>query len=220
VTCADPDLALLVFTRAPIPGKAKSRLIARFGAGFAASLQQRMSEQMLDAAVRSEVGAVSLWCSPSVKHPFFAACRRTYGVALYTQRGADLGERLRHAHERMFASYRALLIVGTDCPALTTEHLRAAREELRDHDAVVVPAEDGGYVLLGLRRPCLQAFEAITWSSDRVLDQTLERLRRAGHSFRLLPSLWDVDRPEDVFRLQACRPELLAGLRYPHEPRG
>ncbi len=220
MTFADSGLGLLVFARAPIPGKAKSRLIPRCGPDFAAALQQRMTVRMLDAAVRSEAGAVSLWCSPSARHPFFAACRRTYGVRLHTQLGADLGARLRHAHERMFAAYRALLIVGTDCPLLTAGHLQAAAAELRDHDAVVVPAEDGGYVLLGLGRPCPQVFEAIAWGSDRVLDQTLQRLHAAGRSCRVLAPLWDVDRPEDVVRLQACQPELLAGLRCSREPCG
>lgn len=217
MTCAEGSCALLVFARAPIPGHAKSRLIPRFGAHFAAALQQRMTERALDAAVRSEAGAVSLWCTPSVRHPFFAACRAAYRLTLESQRGPGLGERLRHAHDRMFAAYRALLIVGTDCPALSAEHLRTARTELRSHDAVVIPAEDGGYVLLGLARPCPAAFEGIDWGSDRVLAQTLQRLREAGRSCRVLAPLWDVDRPQDIERLAASLPELLAGLQPPPE---
>jgi uncharacterized protein len=212
VTSADRDLALLVFARAPVPGKAKSRLIPSFGAQFAAALQQRMTEHMLETALRAEVGDVSLWCSPSPRHTFFARCRRAYGVSLHTQRGESLGERLRDAHDRMFASYRRLLFVGTDCPILTAQHLRTAAAELRDHEAVVVPAEDGGYVLLGLAQPYSQVFEAIAWGGDQVLAQTLERLKEAGRSCRVLAPLWDVDRQADVARLMACRPELFAGL--------
>jgi glycosyltransferase A (GT-A) superfamily protein (DUF2064 family) len=89
------------------------------------------------------------------------------------------------------------LVVGTDCPALTPAHLQQAADALQTHDAVLVPAEDGGYVLLGLRRPLAGVFERIDWSTQRVLAQTLERLHEAGASCMELPALWDVDEPAD-----------------------
>jgi rSAM/selenodomain-associated transferase 1 len=210
---ADPDLALLVFARAPIPGAAKSRLIPSLGAEGAALLQQRMTQRALETATAARIGAVSLWCTPTAQHPFFAACGAGYDVRLRTQSGADLGERLLHAHDRTFRSYPRLLVIGTDCPILGTHDLRTAQAELRDSDAVVIPAHDGGYVLLGLARPCPAVFLDIEWGSARVLDQTLARLRECGRSCRVLPELWDVDREEDLVRLAACLPEMVAELQ-------
>jgi rSAM/selenodomain-associated transferase 1 len=209
---ADPDLALLVFARAPVPGGAKSRLIPSLGAEGAALLQQRMTQRALKAATAARVGAVSLWCTPSVQHPFFAACVADYAVTLHAQSGADLGERMMHAHDRMFRSFRRLLVMGTDCPILSVHELRTAAAELRRSDAVVIPADDGGYVLLGLAQPCPAVFRDIDWGSARVLEQTLARLQESGRSCRVLPALWDVDRAEDLVRLAACLPDMVAGL--------
>ncbi|MGH8636291.1 MAG: TIGR04282 family arsenosugar biosynthesis glycosyltransferase [Burkholderiales bacterium] len=208
----DPDLALLIFARAPVPGRAKSRLIPSLGVEGAALLQQRMTRRVLATATAAGVGTVFLWCTPSARHPFFVACRAAYDVALRTQSGADLGQRLLGAHDRTFRSYARLLVIGTDCPMLSSPDLHAARTELRRSDAVVIPAEDGGYVLLGLARPCPEVFRNIDWGSARVLEQTLAGLRENGRSWRLLPPLWDVDLEEDVVRLAACLPDMVADL--------
>jgi glycosyltransferase A (GT-A) superfamily protein (DUF2064 family) len=102
--------------------------------------------------------------------------------------------------------HRALLIVGTDCPVLTPAHLQQAADALQSHDAVLIPAEDGGYVLIGLRRPLPEVFKGVAWSTPRVLAQTEAQLRAAGASWRLLPALWDVDEPADWQRWQALKP--------------
>jgi glycosyltransferase A (GT-A) superfamily protein (DUF2064 family) len=95
-----------------------------------------------------------------------------------------------------------LLLIGTDCPALSEAHLGAAATALHDgHDAVFIPAEDGGYVLVGLRRPQPRLFEGIAWGSDKVMAQTRERLVALGLRWTEPLVLWDVDRPEDLPRL-------------------
>jgi glycosyltransferase A (GT-A) superfamily protein (DUF2064 family) len=93
------------------------------------------------------------------------------------------------------------LVVGTDCPALTPAHVQQAADALQTHDAVLIPAEDGGYVLLGLRRPLASVFERVDWSTAQVSEQTRERLREAGATWVELPALWDVDEPADWQRL-------------------
>ena len=96
------------------------------------------------------------------------------------------------------------LLIGTDCPALTATELRAAGLALAEgNDAVFIPAEDGGYVLIGLRRPIDSLFDGVPWGSDRVMDHTRESLRRVGLRWRELSPSWDVDRPEDADRLRA-----------------
>jgi hypothetical protein len=119
---------------------------------------------------------------------------------------------LRYAHDAAFGAHRRIVLIGTDCPMLTVEHLIRAASSLDDHDAALVPAEDGGYVLLGLSQPCPRAFAAIDWGSDRVLAQTRARLAQAGLRVRVADPLWDVDRPQDLDRLRQCLPALVAGL--------
>lgn len=108
-------------------------------------------------------------------------------------------------HHFARAPHTPLLIAGTDCPVLTPSHLQQAADALQDHDAVLIPAEDGGYVLVGLRRSVPEVFTEVPWSTAQVLGRTRERLRGCGASWQELPSLWDVDEPADWLRWQAQR---------------
>ena len=194
---------IAVFARAPEAGEAKTRLIPRLGAEGAAALQQALIRRTLHTALAANVGSVSLWCTPDCQHPAFVECAKLFGVPLNPQQGADLGGRMFHAFGRLCPQHRTLLI-GTDCPALTATELRAAGLALAEgNDAVFIPAEDGGYVLIGLRRPIDSLFDGVPWGSDRVMDHTRESLRRAGLRWRELSPSWDVDRPEDADRLRA-----------------
>jgi rSAM/selenodomain-associated transferase 1 len=196
-----------VFARAPEPGRAKTRLIPALGARGAARLQRALTRRALDTAIRAGLGPVTLWCAPDARHRFFRALTRVAGVACRAQPAGDLGERMLAAF-RWHCVRGPLLLIGTDCPALTAADLRAAARVLRDgDDAVFLPAEDGGYVLVGLRQPRPALFESIAWGTAGVMDQTRARLRAAGHRWREPATLWDVDLPADLPRLSA----LLAG---------
>jgi hypothetical protein len=144
-----------------------------------------------------------LWCAPSPAHGFFAACRRDYPLTLHAQRGADLGRRMQRALAWTLRDSRYAVLIGSDCPALTPAVLRNAFRALRaGSDVVLVPALDGGYVLIGMRRPAARLFHGIEWGSARVLQQTRRRLRQLGLNWVELPALADVDRPEDLRRMQ------------------
>jgi len=144
---------------------------------------------------------VQLWCESGLTHPFFRALERTHGCVLKAQRPGDLGQRM---HAVFVAAEQALLLVGSDCPGLDAPHLQqAAQRLLAGDEAVFTPAEDGGYVLVGLRRPQAELFTGIDWSTDRVMAQTRERLQRLGLRYSEMPMLWDVDRPEDWQRFVA-----------------
>ena len=197
-----PDAAIAVFAKAPVPGAVKTRLAEVLGADAAASLHAGLVRHALSTAVRARVGPLSLWCAPDTAHPFFARCADEFGARLEPQLGDDLGERMRRAFEPAWRSAVRLLLIGADCPALTAERLEAAAQALRGKDAVFVPAEDGGYVLVGLARPLAGVFEDIPWGTAAVMTRTRERLRAAGASWTELPPLWDVDRPDDYARLQ------------------
>jgi uncharacterized protein len=197
-----PDTAIAVFAKAPVPGAVKTRLAGVLGADAAASLHAGLVRHALSTAVHARLGPVSLQCLPDIDHPFFARCAEEFGARLVPQRGDDLGARMRHAFEPAWRDGVRLLVIGADCPALTAEHLAGAARALRGKDAVFVPAEDGGYVLVGLARPLAGVFDDIAWGTAAVMTRTRERLRAAGATWTELATLWDVDRPDDYARLQ------------------
>ncbi|MDE2275863.1 MAG: TIGR04282 family arsenosugar biosynthesis glycosyltransferase, partial [Burkholderiales bacterium] len=151
------------------------------------------------------LGTVTLWCAPHAQHRFFRALHQATGVPCLVQASGDLGERM-HTAFRLHCEQGPLLLTGTDCPPLTPTHLRQAARALQGGDeAVFFPAEDGGYVLVGLRRPQAALFRDIAWSTDAVMDQTRERASAAGLRWREFETLWDLDVPADLARWQAWR---------------
>lgn len=192
---------MAVFAKAPVAGAVKTRLAAILGKQGAAELHAELVRRALATAMASSAASVQLWCSPDTRDPFFARCSSEFGVALRAQKGADLGERMRRAFEDAFASGRALVIIGGDCPALAPHDVSAAIDALAEYDAVLAPAEDGGYVLIGLARPVPALFESIAWGGAGVMDETRSRLAAAGVRWKELGTFWDVDRPEDYARM-------------------
>ena len=186
---------IIVFARAPVPGHAKTRLIPRLGAWGAARLQARLTAAALRTAHGARCGPVELHVM--ARHAMFRGDVRL-------QRGADLGERMQRAFASALRRHRPVILIGTDCPALRPADLRRATRWLRGGcDAVLAPAEDGGYALVGLRRMLPRIFERIAWGESGVYAATAERL--AGRRWRALRTVWDVDRPEDLERLGAVR---------------
>jgi rSAM/selenodomain-associated transferase 1 len=195
----------MVFAKAPVPGRVKTRLVSSLGEAGAAELQRQLIERTLRTALAAGLGEVELWCAPGVNDAFFSDCAGRYGVVLRGQGQGDLGARM----SRALAAGAPGLLVGSDCPALSAEYLRAAGVALAGgNDAVFGPAEDGGYVLIGLSRsPPAQLFDDIAWGTAAVMQETRARLARLNWRWQELATLWDVDRPEDLQRLQ----QLLAG---------
>lgn len=202
-TAADVQIAVLA--KAPLPGLAKTRLIPALGARGAARLQRRFTRDALRCALAAQLGAVTLWCTPDARHRFFRALRATTGVDCLVQASGDLGARM-HTAFRVHCAQAPLLLIGTDCPALRETHLRQAAQALIDgDDAVFIPAEDGGYVLVGLRRPQPALFAGMTWSTADVMRETRGRAHALGLRVRELETLWDVDRPADLARLDGMQ---------------
>lgn len=193
---------VLVFARAPVPGASKTRLVPALGAAGAAALSERLLLRTLSVA---RGHALELWCIPSTAHPVFAHCGREFGLELRSQRGADLGERMAAALEDALARAPWAVLIGTDCPELTAGDLRRAAQVLQEGaDAVLGPAADGGYYLIGLRRPLANLFPGVPWGTDAVLAETRRRLGESGCHWEELPVRRDLDRPEDL----ACFPDL------------
>jgi rSAM/selenodomain-associated transferase 1 len=200
---ASPEpVAIAVLARAPVPGFAKTRLIPVLGPKRAAALQARLTERAVATATAAATGPVTLWTTPDESHPVFQALAADFGVTLARQGDGDLGARMLTA---MAAASGPCLVIGADCPALTAEHLRDAAQCLRGGtDAVVIPVVDGGYTLIGTRRPQPALFAGIAWSTATVMDATRARLREAHLTWREPVTLWDIDRPEDLDRLRAA----------------
>jgi len=209
------DTRVIVFARAPEPGVAKTRLIPLLGAERAAALQRVLTGRAISTALAAEIGPVELWCAPSALHPLLARCAEHHAIGAVSQCDGDLGARMLHAAVTALAAAPRVIIIGSDCPALTAGDLQRAAAALADgHDAVLIPAEDGGYVLIGLKWWDARLFTDIAWGTEQVMAATRERLALLAWRWHELPPAWDVDRPADFERLAASGliPGLEAGL--------
>ena len=199
-TAMTEPVAVAVLAKAPLAGFAKTRLIPVLGPRGAALLHQRLIERAVASACAAATCSVTLWATPDAAHPVFRAIAAHHGITLANQSEGDLGAKMLTA---LAAAHSPVLVIGTDCPVLTSDHLRTAADILRaGADAVVIPAEDGGYVLIGLRTPERALFADIRWSTPGVMGETRRRLTELGLTWREPVTLWDVDRPEDLERLR------------------
>jgi rSAM/selenodomain-associated transferase 1 len=200
---AEQDVAVAVFSNAPVPGAAKTRLIPSLGAEGAAALHRTLTRRTLATAIAADIGPVSLWCAPDQSDAFFAQCRQEFGVSLHDQYGFDLGARMDNAFRALLADHAMAVLIGTDCAVFRPGHLRNAATVLREGTkAVFCPAEDGGYVLVGLTCAQPRLFSGIPWGTAQVMDATRAQLRELGCEWQELATLWDVDRPGDYVRFR------------------
>jgi len=192
--------SLVVFTRFPEAGRAKTRLIPALGPEGAAELQRRMTRLTIGRAAdfRRRHGGrlVVAWEGGS------ASAMRSWlggGPVYEKQCGETLGDRLRHAAEREFArGARRVILVGSDCPRLEGRQLDEAVSRLERSDLVFGASEDGGYYLVGLARPVSAIFRDIPWGGNSVLADSLARARGEGIEPEVLERLPDVDLPDDL----------------------
>jgi rSAM/selenodomain-associated transferase 1 len=196
-----PDTVLMIFCKAPVPGQVKTRLTPALTARQAAVVHIDLSIKTVRLATQDNLCPVQLWCAPSTDHLFFSALAARYDVILKTQQGADLGDRMAHAFSSTLATYSRALLIGCDCPSLNSEDLQEALTALHQgHQVLLAPAEDGGYVLIGLDQPYPELFEDIAWGTDCVLEQTRARINLGNLRHYALKTHWDLDTPQDLER--------------------
>jgi len=189
---------LLVFAREPVPGQVKTRLIPAVGAEQATQIYQRLLRHALDAASRMEDGDVQLWCDTLDGGLHCLSLSDEFHFPLLQQSGADLGERMSVAIDQALRTHECVVIIGSDCPGYSQEYIQQAFNALSNHDVVLGPADDGGYVLIGMNRPQPELFLAMPWGTDQVLAITRERLQKLDRTWFEMPVLRDVDRPDDL----------------------
>jgi rSAM/selenodomain-associated transferase 1 len=188
----------VIFAKAPVPGRAKTRLIPALGEIGAARLAHRMLLKTVDEAVAACLAIPELCATPHPYDPDWAPFLPQAQIRFTDQGEGDLGERLARAAKRVLLLGEKLILIGTDCPALDRHTLRASAAALAEKDAVLVPATDGGYVLLGLSRFDPSLFEGIGWSGPDVAADTLARIEALGWTVSIGDALTDVDEPADL----------------------
>jgi len=197
-----PDARILIFAKAPQAGRVKTRLVSSLGAEGAADFHRKCVRFAVAQRCSAALAPVVLYATPDTESALFTGLAAKWPLELAQQQGADLGERMYRAAREQLTTARAVLLTGTDAPALQDAHLQLALERLYDDvDVVMQPAEDGGYVMLGLRSDQPQLFDEMPWGSDQVARETRQRCASLGLTLYELPQSWDVDRPQDLDRL-------------------
>ncbi len=193
--------ALLVFTRAPVSGQTKTRLIPLLGAQGAAEFHQTVLQSTLAEANASDFETIEIWCATENDHPFLKQCELDYSCAMKIQQGNDLGERMQHATEITLAENTFVVLIGSDCPAITTDILNQSYQHLSNgKDAVLGTASDGGYYLIGLKASNPEIFQDITWGEGNVAERTRQNFDELSLDYVELEELTDIDTPGDYQR--------------------
>jgi rSAM/selenodomain-associated transferase 1 len=190
---------LIVFAKYPEPGLVKTRLAAEIGRDEAARVYRSCAERVIAAVAPATAGYdVELACSPPGDKARMVRWLGP-GMKISGQQGYDLGSRMHNAFVQGFAAgYERVIIIGTDCPALTRDNMEHAFRALHSADAVIGPAADGGYYLIGLTRPVSGLFIDVSWGTERVLSQTIKKCHDVSINAALLPELRDIDRVDDL----------------------
>jgi rSAM/selenodomain-associated transferase 1 len=211
-------MRLLVFAREPVPGRVKTRLTPSLSPAAAAGVYAYLLERTMllaaEARARTVVERVECWCEPTSERPYFVALGRRFGVDLRDQPAGDLGQRMHQALHQALAEGDRALLVGSDCPGLGLDTLARGAQALQEHDAVFVPAVDGGYALVGLSRP-VDCFSAIEWGTSAVMGQTRSRLADLRVRWRELEPVVDIDTAADLeawLRTDSAAERDLAGV--------
>lgn len=184
---------LQLFAKPPVPGQVKTRLIPDIGADKAAAVYRHCLQANIELAKNSPFD-FQIWLTEASDDALFD------GVPVRYQQGRDLGERMLYALQNALREdFRKVILIGSDCLDLSSGLLERVCQKLQQHELVLIPALDGGYVLIAV---CAQVhpdlFEDIEWSSEQVLKQTLERAMRRGIDTLIMNPLRDIDRVEDL----------------------
>jgi rSAM/selenodomain-associated transferase 1 len=195
------DVRVLFFAKAPVAGRVKTRFISELGSEGALALHKKLIQLTWQRISEGARWPIELWMSESGEEDWFS--RLCPLDQMFVQQGVDLGERMRFALNQALQRAPYVLVVGADCVSLDTQYLLDAVMRLKAGASVVLgPAEDGGYVLVGVSHQVpQQIFMEIDWGSERVLQQTRARLVASGIQWQELPLRWDVDVPADLPRL-------------------
>jgi rSAM/selenodomain-associated transferase 1 len=199
-----PQARIVVFAKAPRSGQVKTRLATALGADEAARVYAGWLETTVTGLTEARLAPLELWVTPDAGHPLFQRLAAASGAELHVQPGGNLGQRMHQVMLHCLAWNESAVLIGSDCPMMQPGYVRRALAAMEAGiDTVLGPTEDGGYVLLGLRKVMATLFTDMPWSTSGVLQATRRRLRAAGESWAELETLWDIDSLQDYERWQA-----------------
>ena len=185
-------------SKAPVPGQVKTRMLTQLSPQNAMKLHTAMTEYLVQRLAGCALYDYELWISKP--HLFFSSLTQCYSLQLCQQRTGSLGARL--SHIASVHKHRPLILIGSDCPAIDKKTITEALQLINDKaDVVLIPARDGGYVLLGCRRHWPELYENIEWGTENVFQQTLNRAEQLQLKTAQLPLMDDIDHPEDIEKL-------------------
>lgn len=199
------DVCVIQFAKLPQLNSVKTRMQPWLSAEESLQLHCELVSHTFQRLYNPNTWDYQLWVSARAASPdFFDELVNQVSVPIEIQQGEDLGARMRHSLQLTLKSYSLVIIVGSDCPALSVSQLQPLIEALRHGDsAALIPADDGGYVALGLSRFSDALFQDISWGTDQVYGQTVVHLQNLGWSFYQANPLPDIDRPEDLAQLRS-----------------
>ena len=197
---------LIVFIKAPVAGKVKTRLGQSVGMLNAARIYLLLCRSHLKKLARLTEVDMEVWAAPDTHHPFFLWCRRELGLTVRRQPEGDLGKRMYHSVKKSLREYSMVILTGSDMPSLGVSDIQQAVKHLGNGcDVVFTPANDGGYGLVAMKKPIHPVFYNMEWSRKDVLEVSLSRLRRRGYKYALLDQYDDIDTLSDYKKYFRCR---------------
>ncbi len=199
-----PEALLIQFAKAPLLGQVKTRMQPVLSEKQSFELHCQLVQRTHETIHREALCPSQLWVNGADCDGFFQSLQPQPEIRI--QQGADLGERMHRAIEIGLQQFTSVLLIGSDCPAINSRYLRDALIALDSADVVLGPAEDGGYVLIAMKKAEPKIFGGVDWSTSRVLAQTRARLAALMLSHHELPVLNDIDRPEDLVYLKGLPP--------------
>ncbi|PCI43291.1 MAG: hypothetical protein COB41_07455 [Proteobacteria bacterium] len=193
----DRNTLVIIMCKAPVEGKVKTRLMAKYTAAEAMAWHQAMATTVIE---RAKGLFQDVWLAvDDVQHSFFTP----FKLPLYAQGEGDLGERMAHILEQAAqGGFEKTLFLGTDSPHMLDKRLLQARAALDDYDVVLGAVEDGGYDLIAMNHAYPSLFSGIAWSSEHVLQKSVDTAQKQGLNYLILEESFDVDTPDMLYRAQ------------------
>ncbi len=200
---AFPNYKIVQFAKAPLLGHVKTRMQPALSLRASVDLHRILTQHTVDMIARAQACPHELWVDSNLDHLFFRGLVAQSACQLEQQVAGDLGVKMAFAVQSSLSSCKGLILVGSDCPFIDEAYLRKALLSLEaGNEAVIGPANDGGYVLLGLTRYHPSMFKDIDWGTDKVFQQTSHQFEALGIELDILPTLSDIDEPEDLALLK------------------
>lgn len=194
------DTLIIIFAKFPARGMAKTRLQPALGLEGASLIAKQLLLHSVEQALATGL-SVELCVSPAPTDLCWQTLGLPESLQWSAQADSDLGLRMLAASRQALNTFKQVVLIGTDCPGLTPVCIQEAVQQLEQSDTVMIPASDGGYVLLGFKQADVSLFSDIEWSTASVAAVTRQRIAALDWKLVLLDPLHDIDEPVDLKHL-------------------